>query len=159
MLNKVFLQGRMTKDPELRTTQTGLSVTRFSVAVDRNIKDKQTGKYEADFIDCTAWRKTAEFINQYFKKGDPIVVEGSLQNNNYTDSQGVKHYGYVVSISNVYFGMGNRTQERPQSTPQQPQETAQSAVQDMQAKAKDSGIDMGQLGEYNDIISDGDVPF
>lgn len=154
MLNKVILQGRLTREPELKTTQSGLSVVRFSVAVDRNFKDEQTGGYQADFIDCIAWRKTAEFVQQYFHKGNPIIVEGSIQNDNYTDSQGVKHYGYIVSVFNVYFGMNSKggTQgNAPQAAP------AKAAPQSSSSPAND--VDIGQLGDYEELISDGEVPF
>lgn len=109
MLNKIILQGRLTKDPNenTRTTQNGLSVIRFSIAVERNSKSKQSSEYETDFIDCTAWGATADFIRRYFSKGSSIIVEGDLRNNNYTDKQGVKHYANTVNVSTAYF-VGNK---------------------------------------------------
>ena len=79
MLNKIFIMGRLTRDPELRRTQTGTPVASFSLAVDRDFKDKSTGERATDFIDVVAWRQTAEFVSRYFSKGRMAVVEGRLQ--------------------------------------------------------------------------------
>lgn len=101
MFNRIILMGRLTRDPELRTTQSGIQMCRFSIAVDRAYskgEEKQT-----DFIDITAWRQTAEFVCKWFTKGKCILVEGKLQNNNYTDQNGVKHYQNVVVADNVAF--------------------------------------------------------
>ena len=102
-LNRVILFGRLTRDPELKNTTSGIAVTRFTVACDRQFVNKQTNERECDFIEVEAWRNTAEFVAKWFKKGSAITVEGSLRNNNYTDNNGVKHYGYVVSADNVGF--------------------------------------------------------
>lgn len=96
MLNKVIIMGRLTADPELRQTPSGISTCRFSVAVDRGYKSKDTGERQTDFIRVTAWRQTAEFVSRYFSKGKMIIVEGSLRNNDYTDANGVKHYSMDV---------------------------------------------------------------
>lgn len=103
-LNKIIIMGRMTKDPELKTTQTGTPVTSFTLAVDRDFKDKQTGEREVDFIDCTAWRQTAEFVSRYFNKGRMAVVEGRLQMRKRTDKDGNKRTSAEVVAENVYFG-------------------------------------------------------
>lgn len=104
MINKVILMGRLTADPDSGQTQSGTAYCRFTVAIDRKFADKTTGERQADFISCVAWRQTAEFINKYFSKGKMIIVEGTLQNNNYTDSNGVKHYSYHVVADSVSFG-------------------------------------------------------
>ena len=104
MLNKVILMGRLTADPELRQTPSGVSSCRFSVAVNRNYTSKETGERQTDFINVVAWRNTAEFVSRYFSKGKMIIVEGSLRNNNYTDQNGVKHYSMDVQADNVSFG-------------------------------------------------------
>ena len=104
MINCVILMGRLTADPDSGQTQSGIAYCRFTVAIDRKFTDKATGQKEADFIGCVAWRKTAEFVSKYFKKGSMIIVEGTLQNNNYTDSNGVKHYSYNVIADNISFG-------------------------------------------------------
>ena len=104
-MNKVILVGRLTADPELRQTPSGVSSCRFTVAVDRRFADKNTGERQADFISCTAWRQTAEFVSRYFSKGRLIAVEGSLRNNNYQDRNhpDVTHYTMDVQVDNVEF--------------------------------------------------------
>ena len=84
MLNRIILMGRLTRDPELRHTQTGTPVASFSLAVDRDFKDKSTGERTTDFIDVVAWRSTAEFVSKYFTKGRMAVVEGRLQIRDWT---------------------------------------------------------------------------
>ena len=104
MLNKIFIMGRLTRDPELRRTQSGTPVASFTLAVDRDIKNKQTGERETDFIDCVAWRNTGEFISKYFTKGRVAVVEGRLQMRDWTDKDGNKRRSAEVVADNVYFG-------------------------------------------------------
>ena len=108
MLNKVFLMGRLTRDPEMRHTQTGTPVARFSLAVDRDFKDKATGERATDFIDIVAWRGTAEFVSRYFTKGRMAVVEGRLQIRDWTDKEGNKRRSAEVVADNVYFGDSRR---------------------------------------------------
>ena len=103
MLNKIFLMGRLTRDPELRRTGSGTPVTSFSLAVDRDFKG-QNGEKETDFIDVVCWRNTAEFVSKYFAKGRMAVVEGRLQIRDYTDRDGVKRRAAEVVADNVYFG-------------------------------------------------------
>lgn len=102
MLNTVILMGRLTYDPELRTTPTGTSVVRFQIAIDRRFQ-KQGEERKADFIDVTAWRQTAEFVSKYFHKGSMIAVEGSIQTDNYTDKDGSKRKSVQVVANNVSF--------------------------------------------------------
>ena len=147
MINKIILMGRLTADPELRTTQSGISSCSFNVAVNRPYqKDKQQ---EADFIRVTAWRQTAEFISKYFSKGKMIIVEGSLRNNDYTDANGVKHYSMVVNAESVYFA-GDKSDNA--NTPAAPQ-------QQNQPKAAPATVDDLDLSEFEDILSEGDVLF
>ena len=108
MLNKIFLMGRMTKNPELRRTPSGTAVASFSLAVDRNFKDKNTGERSTDFIDCVAWRQTAEFVSRYFSKGRMAVVEGRLQIRDWTDKDGGKRRSAEVVADNIYFGDSKR---------------------------------------------------
>ena len=108
MLNKIFLMGRLTRDPELRRTQTGTPVASFSLAVDRDFKDKSTGERSTDFIDVVAWRQTAEFVSRYFTKGRMAVVEGRLQIRDWTDKDGNKRRAAEVIAENVYFGDSKR---------------------------------------------------
>ena len=102
MLNHITIMGRLTKDPELRRTGSGVAVTSFTVAVDRDFGEK--GNKETDFIDCVAWRNTAEFVNNYFSKGRMAVVSGRLQIRSWTDKDGNKRKTAEVVADNVYFG-------------------------------------------------------
>ena len=105
-LNKVILGGRMTADPELRMTPSGVPVTSFTIAVNRRFQsrseDGQQGQ-QADFIRCTAWRNSAEFITRYFRRGSSICIEGSIQTRSWTDQQGQKQYSTEVQVDNAYF--------------------------------------------------------
>nr|DAT62587.1 MAG TPA: Single strand binding protein [Caudoviricetes sp.] len=108
MLNKIFIMGRLTRDPELRHTQSGTAVASFSIAVDRDFKDKQTGERATDFIDVVAWRNTAEFVSRFFSKGRMVVVVGSLQMRDWTDKDGNKRRIAEVIADSVYFGDSKR---------------------------------------------------
>ena len=108
MLNRIILMGRLTRDPELRQTQSGVSVASFSLAVDRDFKNKETGEKQTDFIDIVAWRNTAEFVSRYFNKGRMAVVEGRLQIRDWTDRDGNKRKSAEVVADNVYFGDSKR---------------------------------------------------
>lgn len=101
-LNNVTLMGRLTADPELKTTNSGVSVTSFSVAVDRKYKAKGEEK-KADFIDCVAWRNTAEFICKYFQKGSMIGIEGEIQTRTYTDNSGTNRKVTEILVNNASF--------------------------------------------------------
>lgn len=104
MLNKIIIMGRLGKDPELRHTQSGTPVASFSLAVDRDFKDKGTGERVTDWIDVVAWRQTGEFVSRYFTKGRVAVVEGRLQMRDWTDRDGNKRRSAEVVADNVYFG-------------------------------------------------------
>ena len=120
MLNKIFIMGRLTRDPELRTTNSGTSVASFSLAVDRNYKGAD-GEKETDFIDCVAWRSTAEFAAKYFTKGRMAIVEGRLQIRPWTDKEGNNRRSAEVIVDNMYFGDSKRDGDtggaRPASGP------------------------------------------
>ena len=108
MLNRILIMGRLTRDPELRRTQSGTAVTSFSVAVDRDFKS-QNGEKETDFIDVVAWRATAEFVAKYFTKGQLAVIEGRLQIRDWQDRDGNKRRTAEVVADNVYFGESKRS--------------------------------------------------
>ena len=156
-MNKVILIGRITADPELRQTQSGIASCRFTVAANRKFKNDK-GEYEADFITCVAWRQTAEFVSKYFSKGKMIALEGTLHTGSYQDKNypDVKHYTTDVFVDNVEFcgDKGSSTTTAapaPQNyTPTQPQQQqpAQATVE--------TGFD---LSDFEEILSDGDVPF
>ena len=107
MLNRIVLMGRLTRDPELRRTQSGTAVTSFSIACDRDFKS-QSGEKETDFIDVVAWRSTAEFVSKYFTKGRMAIVEGRLQIRDWTDNNGSKRRSAEVIADNIYFGDSKR---------------------------------------------------
>ena len=111
MLNRIVLMGRLTKNPELRHTQSGTPVASFSLAVDRDFKDKQTGEKATDFIDIVAWRQTAEFVSRFFTKGRMAVGEGRLQLRDWTDRDGNKRRTAEVLAEHVYFGDSKRDAE------------------------------------------------
>lgn len=158
-MNKVILVGRICNDIDLRQTQSGIASCRFTVAVDRKYKDSATGERQADFISCTAWRQTAEFICKYFAKGKMILVEGNLRTGSYQDKNhsDVTHYTTDVFVENVEFcgdskGSSNNTAQQSSG--------AQSVVQAAQnAGVQTEQMDYGNLSDFEEILSDGDVPF
>ncbi|MDE5854266.1 MAG: single-stranded DNA-binding protein [Ruminococcus sp.] len=174
-MNKVILMGRLTADPELRQTPSGVSSCRFTVAINRNFVDKSTGQRNADFISCIAWRQTAEFVSRYFKKGSMICVEGTLRNNNYQDKNhpDVTHYTTDVQVDNVEFTGsksetgttgGNQNYSAPQSNynngynnnynyQMPPQQTAP-----QQSVLNNESMSYGDLNDF-EVLSDDDVPF
>ena len=108
MLNHIVLMGRLTRDPELRRTGSGVAVASFSLAVDRDFGNRENGEKETDFIDIVAWRNTAEFVSKYFTKGRMAVVSGRLQIRTWTDKEGNKRRSAEVVADNVYFGDSKR---------------------------------------------------
>lgn len=108
MLNHITIMGRLTRDPELRRTGSGVAVASFSVAVDRDYKP-EGGERETDFIDCVAWRHTGEFVDKYFRKGSMIVVDGRLQIRNWTDQEGHKRRSAEIVAGNCYFGEAKKS--------------------------------------------------
>ena len=111
MLNHITIMGRLTRDPELRRTGTGVAVASFTVAVDRDFGGRDGGEKETDFIDCVAWRQTGEFVSKYFTKGSMIVVSGRLQIRSWNDKDGNKRRTAEVVADNVYFGESKRSNE------------------------------------------------
>ena len=103
MLNKIAVMGRLTRDPELRHTESGVAVCSFTVACDRDYK-AENAEREADFIDVVVWRSTAEFVSKYFAKGRMAVVEGRLQSRKWTDKNGQNRVAWEIIADNVYFG-------------------------------------------------------
>ena len=117
MLNHIIAMGRLTRDPELRRTGSGVAVASFTIAVDRDLAPEGQEK-ETDFLDCVAWRGTAEFVEKYFKKGRMIVVSGRLQIRGWTDKEGNKRKSAEIVADNVYFGDSKKDDDLPQSQPQ-----------------------------------------
>jgi single-strand DNA-binding protein len=145
-MNKIILSGRITHDIELSNTQSGVAFCKFTIASNRKYADKATGERQADFINCVAWRGTAEFISKYFQKGSAIIAEGTLQNNNY-ESNGVKYYSYVVQVDSVEFG-GSKSESNTG--------TASGVAQQAATTSEPENID---LSGFEEILSDGDLPF
>lgn len=108
MLNHIVIGGRLVRDPELKQTQSGVSVCSITIACDRDFADKATGERECDFIDATAWRGTADFLNRNFSKGRMIILSGRLQSRKWTDNNGNKRVSYEIQVDNVYFADSKR---------------------------------------------------
>lgn len=157
--------GRLTADPELRQTQSGTASCRFTVAVNRKYKNEQTGEYDADFITCVAWRQTAEFISRYFTKGKMIALEGSLRTGSYQDRNhnDVTHYTTDVFVDGVEFcgdKGGSNSGQASAPAAQSQQRPAQSVVNAAAAAGvQTESMSYGDLSEFEEILSDGDVPF
>lgn len=130
--NKVILIGRLTADPEFSQSASGVSFCKFSIAVDRGYSKGQ--EKQTDFFRITAFRQTAEFVSRYFNKGKLILVEGKVQNNNYTDQNGINHYSCVIIADSVSF-VGNKESNNNNVT------------QDKEVSA------------FEEIFGNGDVPF
>ena len=111
MLNHIVIMGRLVRDPELRYTQSQIPVTSFSVAVDRDYGGRDGAERQTDFIDCVAWRNTAEFVSKYFTKGSMAAVSGRLQLRDWTDREGNKRRSAEVVADNVYFGESKRSRD------------------------------------------------
>lgn len=108
MLNHITIMGRLTRDPELRYTQSQVPVASFTLAVERDFSGRDGGEKQTDFIDCVAWRSTAEFVNKYFQKGSMAVASGRLQLRDWTDKEGNKRRNAEVVVDNIYFGESKR---------------------------------------------------
>lgn len=172
-MNKVILMGRLTADPNLNQTQSGVSSCRFTIAVNRSFVDKNTGERQADFINCIAWRQTAEFISRYFKKGSMIMIEGTLRNNNYQDRKhpDVTHYTMDVLVDSAEFtgsksetGTGNNNYSVPQNNNYSNSynngyQTAPQQSAPQQAVSNNNSMSYGNVSDFEEILSDGDVPF
>lgn len=151
MLNRIILMGRLTRDPELRHTQSGTAVASFSLAVDRDFKSRDSGEKTTDFIDVVAWRNTAEFVSKYFAKGRMAVVEGRLQIRDWTDRDGGKRRSAEVVADNVYFGDSKRDGDGGSYVGAAP---AYGGPSGSYAPAAPSGNAFGDLAD-----DDGDLPF
>lgn len=128
-MNKIIITGRLTRDPDLRTCNNGTEVCNFSLAVDRRVKKDQEKK--TDFIDCTAWGKTAVFVNTYLHKGDGANVEGRMESNMWTDKDGNKRVSWSVTVDNIEFPHGRSSSNNSQTAPAPaPQEFAEIDAED-----------------------------
>lgn len=161
-MNSILITGRLCADPELRQTQSGVSVCQFRVAVNRRFANKQTGEREADFISCVAWRQTADFVSRYFRKGGWIELSGELRNNDYTDQNGTKHHSMVVHCDNVGF-VGNKdgAQSAQSAPPPAPTASPQNAPAHTYQRdvVQQTPMQLGDLSGFEEILSDGETPF
>ncbi len=148
-MNSICLMGRLTGDPELKTTQSGVSVTNFSVAVDRAFRSKDQER-QTDFINCVAWRGTAEFITRYFRKGQRIAVQGSLQSRSYTANDGSKRTVYEVVVDNAFFceSKGGQAAGTPNYDSQIPQ-----------VSEARPAFSTANTGDFEEILTDEELPF
>lgn len=153
MLNRCIIMGRLGRDPELRYTQNGTPVSSFTLAVDRDFKDKQTGERATDWINVVAWRSTAEFVSRYFSKGRMAVVEGRLQMRDWTDKEGNKRTTAEVVANNVYFADSKR-EDSGGNYGGQGGYGGYSAPADGYPAQPDSDSDFSEL-----TTEDGDLPF
>jgi single-strand DNA-binding protein len=135
-LNKVILGGRLTSDPELKTTQSGISVVSFSIAVNR--KAVKGEEQKADFLNCKAWRQTAEFISKYFRKGSAICIVGRLQTENWTDQNGQKHYKTEIVVDEAMFV--DSKSEGGQASPAIPEYTSTMPAPNFEEVPNDSDL-------------------
>lgn len=166
MLNKIIVMGRLTRDPELRRTQSGLAVTSFSVACDRDFKN-QAGEKEVDFIDVVAWRNTAEFVSKYFSKGRMAVVEGRLQIRDWQDNNGNKRRSAEIIADNIYFGDSKRDGDGgsyqqggyPPQGGYAPQGQNYGGAPSGGYGSAPSGYPASDYGGFNEIEEDGELPF
>lgn len=181
MYNRVILMGRLTADPELRQTQSGISMCRITIAVDRGYT-KQGEEKKTDFFDVTFWRQQAEFVSRYFSKGRMIHVEGRLQNDNYTDQNGQKHYRTSIVADNVCFcgdkkqggdtgaqqgagGVYNAPAANHAQNPAAAYGGAQGAQNANQIQTQpnmmqpNSAFVGASMEDFEDVLSDGETPF
>ena len=149
MLNHIVIMGRLVRDPELRFTQSNTPVTSFTLAVDRDFGKSESGDKQTDFIDCVAWRSTAEYINKYFTKGRMVVVSGRLQLREWIDKNENKRRNAEVVVDNIYFGDSRRDGENHPASSQ----------------SSSSGFDFGPgrsadtPSPFEELEDDGELPF
>lgn len=149
MYNRSILIGRLTAEPELKQTGTGVAVTSFTIAVDRRFSSG--GERKADFINITAWKHSAEFVSKFFHKGDPIGIEGSIQTRSYEDKTGAKRTAVEVVADNVFF-VGGKSQGQGGA----------SAVNEQKAASEVNPVcfqDSNGLGGFEEVETDDDLPF
>lgn len=158
MLNRIIIMGRLTRDPELRRTQNGTAVTSFTLAVDRDFKNKETGETACDFIDCVAWRSTAEFVNNYFTKGRMAIVEGKLQIRPWKDKDGNNRRSAEVIVDTMYFGDSKRDSAAQGSSNYAPGYGADNGYSaPANSYGSPSSAGPSEFAEIDDV--DGELPF
>jgi single-strand DNA-binding protein len=165
-INKVILMGRLTADPELRQTPSGVSTCQFTVAITRAYAG-QNGERQSDFINVVAWRQTAEFVSRYFTKGRLILVEGELRTRTYDDKRypEVRHYVTEVFADNVSFGEtkgnsgGNGNYQQSGYQPSNNNYSNQGGYNQPVPQQPAPSVSVGDLNDFEEVISDSDLPF
>lgn len=153
MLNHITIMGRLTRDPELRYTQSQTPVASFTLAVDRDFTSRDSGERQTDFIDVVAWRQTGEFVSKYFTKGSMAVVSGRLQIRDWTDREGNKRRNAEVVADNVYFGESKRRDDSAGGR-------SQFHEYDAPRRENSSGNYGGGVSAFAELEDDdGDLPF
>lgn len=161
MLNRVILMGRITHDLELKSTGSGASVLSFSIAVERSFV-KQGEQRQADFINCVAWRQQADFISKYFAKGRMIALEGNLRTRTYDDKNGSKHYVTEVYVDSVSFTGESKQDSSNNSSYTSSNNSANSPAQSQNnysQQPQSAAINIGDISDFEEILSDDGVPF
>ena len=158
MLNHIVVMGRLTRDPELRTTQSGVNVASFTVAVDRDFGGRDGAERQTDFFDCAAWRQTGEFVSKYFQKGRMIVVSGRMQSRKYQDREGNNRTAWEIQADNVYFGDSKRDSDNAGYS--QSSSTGQSSY----SRGSDSPRQSAPVppvtpSPFEELEDDGELPF
>ncbi len=154
MLNRVVLMGRLVADPELRHTANNVAVTSFRIAVDRNYTPKGAER-QTDFINIVTWRNTAEFVSRYFRKGQLVALEGSIQTRSYTDNQGNNRTAFEVVADQVYFA-----ESRNSSSQGGNQNASFAPPPAFEEPPKGASFSVGDIGDFEEIdTDDGELPF
>ena len=153
MLNHITIMGRLTRDPELRHTQSNTPVASFTVAVDRDFSGRDGGEKQTDFIDCVAWRQTGEFVSKYFRKGSMIVVSGRLQSRKWQDRDGNNRTNWEVVADNVYFGESRRDGGDTTGYDRAP------TYNRSEPARRESNYNSNSYGSFSEMEDDGDLPF
>jgi single-strand DNA-binding protein len=158
MLNHIVIMGRLTRDPELRTTQSGVSVASFTVAVDRDFGNRDSGERQTDFFDCSAWRQTGEFVSRNFHKGSMIVVSGRMQSRKFQDREGNNRIAWDVQAENVYFGESKRDSDA-QSGFNAGSYAPQSNYGGFDSARQNTPVPQVSPSPFEELEDDGDLPF
>ena len=154
MINKAILVGRLVRDPELKITQSQLSVVSFTVACDRPYQSN--GEYQADFINCVAWRQTAEFICRYFKKGNAIGIDGSIQTRQYQDQNGSNRISTEVIVERASF-VDSKSASSSKNTKNN--NVSKQSSDNQSINSKNTNYSSGSIDDFEELESDKDLPF
>ncbi len=157
MLNHIVIMGRLTREPELRTTQSGVNVASFTVAVDRDFGGRDGNERQTDFFDCSAWRSTGEFVSKYFHKGSMIVVSGRMQSRKWQDREGNNRINWEIQADNVYFGENKRDSEN--SSYSQNSYSNQNSYSGYHSNSQSSPAPQVAPSPFEELEDDGELPF